>query len=387
MLQKKLSKCCQSCKFSPFDTNLIAVGTSKNFGFTGPGELVILHYDSNTFFNRSLISNNNYSQSFIKEIKSFFINDTILDCAWSEKEDSIIIGAIGNGTIPIYKLENYTENISSTPNIQYPIHILQGHKQEISTVDWNIYQKNLVLSASWDMSLKIWDMEQLKCITTLENAHNGPIYAAAFSPLHPNIISSVGLDWKLNISDARVIKPRSSFNKETQFSRSNVTETFNNKIQINSQISCTAHEQKVLCLDWNKYNPFIICTGAADGSIKLWDLRKLKQTNERGQPILSIQAHKLAVSKTKFNPFSECIISSCSYDMTIKIWKITNLSDIIELTSQDLNSSKLQYFINNFHIHHTEFILGLDWNLFEKDLICSASWDKTICLWKTMNEH
>jgi peroxin-7 len=68
--------------------------------------------------------------------------------------------------------------------------------------------------------------------------------------------------------------------------------------------------------------------------------------------------HQLAVRKIRFSPYHANIIASSSYDMSIKIW--------------DCN---VQRTINQFE-HHTEFVTGLDFNLFVENQLASASWDK-----------
>ena len=68
--------------------------------------------------------------------------------------------------------------------------------------------------------------------------------------------------------------------------------------------------------------------------------------------------HQLPVKKIKFSPYHANILASGSYDMSVKIW--------------DCN---VQREINQFE-QHTEFITGLDFNLFVENELASASWDK-----------
>ena len=63
-------------------------------------------------------------------------------------------------------------------------------------------------------------------------------------------------------------------------------------------------------------------------------------------PLMILSAHQLAVRKIKFSPYHANILASSSYDMSVKIW--------------DLNT---QTSIQSFE-HHTEFVTGLDFNLF-----------------------
>jgi peroxin-7 len=66
------------------------------------------------------------------------------------------------------------------------------------------------------------------------------------------------------------------------------------------------------------------------------------------------------VRKIKFSPYHANILASASYDMSVIIW--------------DCNNQKQ---VNKFE-QHTEFVVGLDFNLFVERQMATASWDKTV---------
>lgn len=117
--------------------------------------------------------------------------------------------------------------------------------------------------------------------------------------------------------------------------------------------SIHAHQSDVLSIDFNKYENFIASSGT-DNQIKIFVstaalflisfLQDLRGTTS--QPLLVLTGHQLAVRKIKFSPYHANILASSSYDMSVKIW--------------DCN---VQRSINQFD-HHTEFVTGLDFNLF-----------------------
>jgi peroxin-7 len=72
----------------------------------------------------------------------------------------------------------------------------------------------------------------------------------------------------------------------------------------------------------------------------------------------------LAVRKIKFSPFHANILASASYDMSVLIW--------------DCN---VQRVINKFE-QHTEFVVGIDFNLFIEKQLASASWDKSCAVFR-----
>lgn len=69
------------------------------------------------------------------------------------------------------------------------VHDLQAHSKEIYTIKWSPTgpgtvnpNMNLVLaSASFDSTVRLWDVERGACIHTLTK-HTEPVYSVAFSP-------------------------------------------------------------------------------------------------------------------------------------------------------------------------------------------------------------
>lgn len=76
-----------------------------------------------------------------------------------------------------------------SPNSDNCIHNLQAHEKEIYTIKWSPTgpgsanpNRNLVLaSASFDSLVRIWDVEQGKCLYKLTR-HSEPVYSVSFSP-------------------------------------------------------------------------------------------------------------------------------------------------------------------------------------------------------------
>jgi peroxin-7 len=100
-----------------------------------------------------------------------------------------------------------------------------------------------------------------------------------------------------------------------------------------------------------------LISGSVDKSLKVWDLRN------PSIPISNIQGHDFAIRRVKCSPFSGNIVATASYDTTMKLF--------------DISTGK-QIFVNNAH---SEFVFGIDFNLFRKGLIATCGWDgKTMVL-------
>ena len=62
---------------------------------------------------------------------------------------------------------------------------------QVSSVQWSVTrQEQLVLSSSWDSSVRVWDPQALSCVGVF-GGHAGNVYAACWSPHLPHTFASV----------------------------------------------------------------------------------------------------------------------------------------------------------------------------------------------------
>lgn len=295
-----------SCEFSPFHANLLAVGTAQYYGIVGNGRLHV--FDINGPGGTPV------------PVATWLTNDGVYDCAWSESNDHVLVTGQGDGTVKLFD--------TSQPN--GPIMSLQEHTAEVYGVDWNLNTKQLIASAAWDNTIKVWDVMQGTCIQTY-TAHQKIAYAAIWAPARPMCLATVAGDGMLHIQDlAGGPQPVQSIQ---------------------------AHQHEILTVDWNKYNDFTLITGSVDKTIRMFDLRNLTG------PVQTFHGHQLAVRRVKSHPHCENQFVSASYDMSVNVW--------------DTNYGQM---VNHFG-HHSEFVLGLDLSLFHENLLATAAWDRTVCVW------
>jgi len=254
-------------------------------------------------------------------VVEWLTKDGVYDTAWSEENEFVVATAQGDGTIKLFDMNHLTGPIAS----------MEEHKSEVYGVDWNLNMRHLLASASWDFSVKVWDSQKL-CSVRTYRAHQAVAYASIWSPHKPATLASVAGDGRLNIYDVGV--PGDG--------------------PVNSVV---AHQYEVLTVDWSKYNEFQLVTGSVDKTLRVWD------TRNPSLPTATLFGHQLAVRRIKCHPHQANIVLSASYDMGVNVW--------------DLSINQL---VQRFD-HHQEFILGLDINLFDENVVATASWDRTICMW------
>lgn len=302
-----------SIKFSPFTPHKFAVAACQQYGISGAGGLLIYNFNYEGAQLPVLAAQTNWK-------------DGLFDVAWSELNENICITTSGDGSLQVWDQINPVD----------PVIVLPEHQKEVYSVDWSHRGgKNLVVSASWDGTCKLFDAvhPNFKCISSF-SGHQGVVYSAVWSPQLDDTFASASADGTVCIWDAR-----------------------NNQ---SAQNVIPAHETEILTCDWSKYDPYTLITGSVDCSIRSWDVRNprvyLKQ----------MLGHNYAVRRVKSSPFNPGVVVSCSYDSTVRIWdmmKPATFSPLLETIDQ-----------------HSEFVYGLDLSTFVRGLIGDCSWDRSVGL-------
>ncbi|XP_055700842.1 peroxisomal targeting signal 2 receptor [Phlebotomus papatasi] len=295
-----------SVRFSRFNADRLAVATSQFFGLAGGGTLFILELTPD---------------GGIQEVQSFQWSDGLFDVVWSETP-SAVITASGDGGLQLWNAD--AEARSATPQSCYC-----EHRKEVYSVDWSrTRQEQLMLSASWDCTIKLWDPHRSASISTYLG-HSELVYSAMFSCHIPNTFASVGGDGYLKVWNTLGHQRPTAMVK--------------------------AHDAEVLSCDWARYEQNLLATGGSDGLIRGFDLRNFSV------PLFELQGCEYAVRRIRFSPFSPNIVAAVSYDSTTRIWDFQRTPEAIETIR-----------------HHSEFNYGLDWNALRCNQLADCGWDSLV---------
>ncbi|XP_017775993.1 PREDICTED: peroxisomal targeting signal 2 receptor [Nicrophorus vespilloides] len=251
------------------------------------------------------------------ERNNFQWSDGLFDCVWSEVDPNIVVSASGDGGLQIW---NLTGNV--------PCQTLNEHKKEVYSVDWTrTRQDQLIVSASWDRSIKVWNPTRKISLNTYLG-HSQLVYNAMWSPHLTNCFASVSGDGNLKLW---------------------------NTLNSTASMSFRAHDAEVLTCDWCKYDQNIIATGGSDGLIRGWDLRSY------AQPIFQLKGCEYAVRRVQFSPHCMSLLAGVSYDYTTRLWDFKNGSEAMETIK-----------------HHSEFVYGLDWSNHKQGELADCGWDSLV---------
>ncbi|KAJ3060880.1 peroxisomal targeting signal 2 receptor [Podochytrium sp. JEL0797] len=248
----------------------------------------------------------------------FDTQDGLFDCAWSELHEAQIVVGSGDGSIKLFDLSLKT----------FPILNLHEHTREVFSVNWNLVRKDTFISGSWDHCIKLWSPESNKSISTWKE-HSNCVYSTVWSPHVAERFASCSGDTTIKIWDARAQRSSTTFR---------------------------GHTHEILALDWNKYDPNVLVSAGVDHSVKVWDIRNTSKD------LITLRGHEYAVRRVKCSPHSGTVVASAGYDMTMRVWD----------TSRGHNN------LVRMHDLHTEFVLGVDFNMFVKGMVATCAWDESV---------
>lgn len=252
------------------------------------------------------------------ETANFQWTDGLFDVVWSETNSDLVVSASGDGGLQLWNL--------ATPSL--PSATLSEHKKEVYSVDWSrTRQEQFILSASWDCTIKLWDPTRQNSIQTFFG-HSQLVYSAMFSLHVPNCFASVSGDGTLKLWSTL---------------SQGATSTFR------------VHDAEVLSCDWCKYDENLIATSGSDGLIRGWDIRNYTQ------PLYQMKGGDYAIRRIQFSPHNPTVLASVSYDFITKIWDFKRGCDALESIK-----------------HHSEFVYGLDWNVLRKGQLADCGWDSLV---------
>uniref|UniRef100_A0A8C4NF86 Peroxin-7 n=1 Tax=Eptatretus burgeri TaxID=7764 RepID=A0A8C4NF86_EPTBU len=240
----------------------------------------------------------------LKQVTRRSWGDGLFDVAWSETSERLVLTASGDGRLQLWDV--------TQPGP--PLQVYQGHEREVYSVHWSQTRgENLVASGSWDGSAKVWDISSSECLFTCRG-HEAVVYSSMWSPHIPGCFATCSGDGTLRVWDI----------KNPSFAR----------------LVIPAHTSEVLSCDWCKYDEHLVLTGAVDCSVRGWDLRQARHH------VFELRGHDYAIRRLKCSPFQRSVLATCSYDRSVRFWDFVQANPLVQTIE-----------------HHSEFVCGLDFNL------------------------
>ncbi|XP_039176577.1 WD repeat-containing protein 17 isoform X1 [Crotalus tigris] len=249
-----------------------------------------------------------------------------------------------------------------------------GHVETIFDCKFKPDNPDLLATASFDGTIKIWDITTLTAICT-SPGNEGVIYSLSWAPGDLNCIAGAtsrngGFIW--DVSRDKMITRFSEHGKNGIFciawshkdSKRIATCSGDGFCIIRTIDGKILHKYKhpaaVFGCDWSQNNKDMIATGCEDKNVRVYYL-----ATSSDQPLKVFSGHTAKVFHVRWSPLREGILCSGSDDGTVRIWDYTQDACINILSG------------------HTGPVRGLLWNTEIPYLLISGSWDYTIKVWDT----
>lgn len=356
-------------QYSPYFDNKLAVASASNYGLVGNGRLSILDIAPN---------------GQLIETKSFLTQDCLFDIAWNEQHEKQVVVAQGDGSLRLFDIDL----------AKYPIAIFNEHKKEVMSCNWNLINKTMFTSSSWDGTVKIWSPTRKESLLTLRPTPKWKKHLDSMEPIIPKRRNNIQIQ-----PSHKINMPNNNNNKDciyqSQFSPhdpnlliccsgDSYTTIFDLRDPYNTQRNFLSHAgMEVLSADFNKYRPNVLATAGVDNSIRIWDFRMLVARDAAICINEIVNAHDLAVRKVVWSPHHSDILLSTSYDMSCKIWNDLSYDPIQQrktgkTNSLDFTGNGCRFIMNQ----HTEFVFGADWSMWgQPGYVASTGWDGNVFIW------
>ncbi|PLW35652.1 hypothetical protein PCASD_10241 [Puccinia coronata f. sp. avenae] len=227
------------------------------------------------------------------------------------------------------KKKKQQQQQSTTLNTNASLTSATHHTSSVLSLSHNKLVRNLLLSASADSTIKLWDLNQAACgpsstFTALRSfeMHTDKVQSAQWNPKEASVVLSGGWDGMLKVWDSR-----------------NAQEGVEVKV-----------DSDVECLRWDPFNPQAFIVTLDNGLIQSFDSRMLAQfdtttpAKKSSKPLWTLAAHDASVSAFDVSPVIPGLLVSGGLDKTVKVWNLEDKSGAPTLSmvvSRDLGVGKV----------------------------------------------
>lgn len=178
-----------------------------------------------------------------------------------------------------------------------PVFTFSGHPTEGWSMAWSRMTLGRLATGDCKKHIYVWDPQEAGWAVDAMpfRGHTDSVEDLAWSPNEADVFASCGVDRTVRIWDARERR--------------------------HSMLSIEAHATDVNVISWNPVNvaPFLMVSGADDGSFKVWDLREFSAD----APVAHFKYHTGPITSVEWHPTDENTMVVASDDDQVTIWDMS----------------------------------------------------------------
>ncbi|KAK3279060.1 hypothetical protein CYMTET_13034, partial [Cymbomonas tetramitiformis] len=247
-----------------------------------------------------------------------------------------------------------------------------GHTETIFDCCFKSTDPNILATASYDSTVRLWDVRNAKCVSKLLGA-KGVLYALTWSP-DGTQLASCSSEGKINVYDVekaivvktlaahrspayRVVWNQRDPNLLASASADSLIAV--SRVSQGDFLTRLQHPQAVFGVAWSTFNTHVLASACQDGNVYVWGVDSKQQPPA---PITILKGHRAKVFNVAWSPLLPDTLLSGSDDRTAIVWNVKSGEKTV-LTG------------------HTSNVRGLLWHAEIPFLVITGSWDATIRLW------
>lgn len=287
-----------------------------------------------------------FTDSKFKAIQKIPVQEEVNRAKYNPLAPNLIAARSDSADVYLY---DYTKHLSKStePN---PDLVLKGHERGGYGLDWSRSDINVLISSGEDGLICYFDINKIemnkkavKCAARYAK-HTSVVNDVCFNCFSANVFASVSDDKSLIIWDRRM-------ESETVAER--------------------AHSLDVLTVEFNPLEEFILATGSADASVKVWDMRYLEK------PLHTLLWHTKSVNQVRWSVHMSSVLASASADRRVCVWDVSRAGMV--MSAEDLTEGPPELLF--VHGGHTNSVTDICWNPLERWEIASVAEDNILQIW------
>ncbi|XP_031722902.1 WD repeat-containing protein 17 isoform X3 [Anarrhichthys ocellatus] len=237
--------------------------------------------------------------------------ETIFDCKFKPDDHNLLATASFDGTIKIWDTDTLTAVYTSP-----------GNEGVVYSLSWAPGDLNCIAGATSRNGAFIWDVKKGKIITRFNEHGKNGIFCISWSHKDSKRIATCSGDGFCIIRtiDGKILHkykhPAAVFGCD--WSQNNNTVRIWDYTQDVCINVLSGHAAPVRGLMWNTEIPYLLISGSWDYTIRVWDTRDgtcLDAVYDHGADVYGLTCHQS-------RPFT---MASCSRDSTVRLWSLTPL--------------------------------------------------------------
>ncbi|XP_066951299.1 methylosome protein WDR77 isoform X2 [Macrobrachium rosenbergii] len=249
------------------------------------------------------------------------ITSGLADGVYLDDETSIMIGQ-DTGTVEFLTIAK-TETGTHLRSVCQ----LDEHLDVVHCVKVTCNRKN-ALTASADMSIRLWDSEGYRVVRLFSVAHSQPVTSVAPHPSNDQIFLSTGMDGNVLLWDLRCLRPASCVYRDWD-----------------------SKPESVVWTPGPGMDNYVV--GTQNGALLL------RSTGNLNESLFSLNGFERPIFRMCENPFRPNLIAVCADD-----------SKVLVVDVQDTLKTKYE------DDRHSDFVRGMAWK--DTDTLVTCGWDKKV---------